>query len=62
MVFNIMEKIQQSKEKMSRVLYSCIQYIIGIGKYNFARLHDNQTGSKENHILFEIPRRRPLLP
>lgn len=62
MVFNSIKKIQQNKEKMARVFYSCIQYIIALGKYSFARLHDDQTGSKENRILFEIARSRPFLP
>lgn len=47
---------------MSRIFYSCIQYIVALGKYNFTRLHDDQKRSKENHILFEIARRRPFLP
>jgi len=58
MLFSIIENIQQSKGKMARV----IQYNIALGKHNFARLHDDQTGNKENHILFELVRRRPLLP
>lgn len=57
-----MEGIHQNKEKLPRVFYSCFQYIIALGKYNFARLHDDQTGNTKPHNLFEIARRGPLLP
>lgn len=53
-----MEKMYQYKQKMSMIFPPCIQYII----YHFAKLHDDQKGSREEHIFFGIAWRRALFP